>query len=153
MIAPGDRPDDFTLLDQGGTPVAWSSFRGRRVVVFFYPRASTPGCTKEACGFRDLAADFEAAGAAVIGVSADSVEAQAKFAERNELPYPLLSDPEHAILEPWGVWGEKKNYGRTYMGIHRTTVLFDEHGVVTRVWPKVRVKGHVDAVLSHLREG
>lgn len=152
MLEPGDKPADFTLPDADGNPVRWSDFRGRPVVVFFYPKASTPGCTKEACAFRDLRAGFEAAGVAVIGVSADSPRRQASFRDKHELGIPLLSDEQHVILEPWGVWQEKRNYGRTYMGIVRSTFLFDADGVVRRAWPNVRVAGHADEVLAAARE-
>ena len=151
MLAPGDTVADFTLHDHQGRPVSWSGFRGRPVVFFFYPKANTPGCTTEACAFRDLAADFEAAGVAVVGISADSVKSQANFATKYDLTMPLLADPDHVVLEPWGVWGEKKNYGKTYQGIHRTTVWFDAAGVVVRVWENVRVKGHAEAVLEAVR--
>lgn len=152
MLDVGDTPEDFTLLDQHGQEVAWASYRGKPVVVFAYPKASTPGCTTEACGFRDLKADFAALGVEILGLSADSVKRQANFADKQGLTYPLLSDPDLVILKPWGIWGEKKNYGRTYEGIHRSTFLFDAEGVVVRAWPKVRVKGHVDEVLAAARE-
>lgn len=151
MLAVGDTVDDFNLLDQNGETVQWSALRGTPVVVFFYPRANTPGCTKEACAFRDLQAEFEAAGATVIGVSGDSVKAQSNFTNKHDLNMPLLSDPDHVILEPWGVWGEKKMYGKTSMGIIRSTFWFDADGVVQQVWSPVRVKGHVDAVLEAVR--
>lgn len=152
MLEQGDKPADFTLPDADGRPVRWSDFRGRPVVVFFYPKASTPGCTQEACAFRDLRQEFEALGVAVIGVSADSPRRQANFRNAHGLGFPLLSDEERTILEPWGVWAEKRNYGRTYMGIVRSTFLFDADGVVQRVWRNVRVAGHADAVLAAARE-
>ena len=151
MLAVGDTVEDFTLLDQHGAEVRWSDLRGKPVVVFFYPRANTPGCTREACAFRDLRGEFEAEEVQVLGVSADSVRAQSNFATKHELAMPLLSDPDHAILEPWGVWGEKKMYGKTSMGIIRSTFLFDGEGVVRHVWSPVRVNGHVDAVLERVR--
>ncbi len=151
MLEVGDTVDAFVLDDQHGQPMRWSELRGRPVVVFFYPKASTPGCTKEACGFRDLAADFDAAGATVLGASADTVKRQSNFALKHDLPMRLLSDPEHIILGPWGVWGPKKLYGKEYEGIVRTTVLFDADGRVAHVWSPVRVKGHVDAVLERVR--
>jgi len=152
MLSPGETPADFTLLDQAGQTVRWSDLRGRPAVVFIYPKASTPGCTTEACGFRDHAGDFEALGVSVIGLSADSVKRQSNFHAKYELTMPLLADTERDVLEPWGVWAEKRNYGRTYMGIVRTTVLFDAEGTVLKVWTKVRVKGHVEAVLQTARE-
>lgn len=140
MLETGARVADFTLQDHAGQDVSWSSYRGRPVAVFFYPKADTPGCTKEACAFRDLRAEFEAAGVAVLGVSADSVKRQAGFAKKYDLTMPLLADPEHVILEPWGVWAEKKNYGKTYMGVQRSAFLIDEQGKVARAWPKISPK-------------
>lgn len=153
MIAVGDVPAEFTLDDQDGRPVAWSSLRGRPVVVFAYPKADTPGCTREACAFRDLRAEFEAAGVAVYGLSADPVKRQAAFRAKYELPYPLLADPEKRVLTAWGIWGEKKMYGKTVHGIVRTTVWFDGEGRVRHVWSPVKVDGHVDAVLAKVRAG
>jgi len=153
MLAIGDTVEDFTLLDQDGQEVHWRDFRGKPVVVFFYPRANTPGCTKEACAFRDTRAEFEAEGVAVIGISGDSVKAQSNFRTKHELDFPLLSDKDHVVLEPWGVWGEKRMYGKTSMGIIRSTFLFDADGVVKHVWSPVKVAGHVDAVLERVREG
>ncbi len=152
MIDVGDTVADFTLSDDRDNEVRWSDLRGRPSVFFFYPKASTPGCTKEACAFRDLAGDFEARGVAVFGVSADSVKRQANFREKYELSMPLLADTERAIVEGWGVWQEKKNYGRTYMGIVRSTFLFDADGKVAFVWPKVKVAGHAAAVLEKVDE-
>lgn len=152
MLSVGDTVEDFSLEDQTGTSISWSSLRGRPVVVFFYPKASTPGCTKEACAFRDLKGEFDAAGATVVGVSADSVKRQSNFTEKHGLNMPLLSDPDRRIIEPWGVWAEKKMYGRTSMGIVRSTFLFDAEGTVAKVWSPVRVAGHVDAVLDAVRE-
>jgi len=152
MLTVGDVPSDFTLPDQEGQDVSWASLRGQPVVVFFYPKASTPGCTKEACAFRDLKGEFAALGVQVIGMSADSVRRQKNFATKQTLDYPLLSDEEHVVLAPWGVWGEKKMYGKTYEGIIRSTFLFDADGKVVQAWPKVRVKGHVDEVLAAARE-
>lgn len=152
MLAEGDVPADFTLPDQEGHDVSWSSLRGRPVVVFFYPKASTPGCTQEACAFRDLKGELEAVGVQVIGISADSVTRQKNFAVKQDLSYPLLSDPDQVVLAPWGVWGEKKMYGKTFEGIIRSTFLFDAEGKVVRAWPKVKVKGHVDEVLAAARE-
>jgi thioredoxin-dependent peroxiredoxin len=148
MISIGDKPVDFTLPDQSGTPVQWAALRGRPAVFFFYPKASTPGCTTEACAFRDLAGDFEALGVQVFGVSDDTVRRQLGFATKYDLTMPLLADEEHTILAPWGIWAEKKNYGKTYMGIVRTTVLFDADGVAQQVWSPVRVKGHAEEVLA-----
>lgn len=153
MLEVGQTVPEFTLLDQTGREVSWSSLRGSRVVFFFYPRANTPGCTKEACAFRDLGADFGSRGVQVFGISADSVKKQANFDEKHGLGMPLLSDPEHVVIENWGVWGQKKMRGREYMGIVRTTILFDADGAVERVWSPVRVKGHAEAVLAHIDGG
>lgn len=152
MLDVGDTPEDFTLQDHNGNDVSWSSFRGKPVVVFFYPKASTPGCTKEACAFTDLTPQFADKGVAILGVSADTVKRQSNFVSKYDLSMPLLADTEHTILQPWGVWQEKKNYGRTYMGIVRSTFLFDENGTVVKAWPKVRVKGHAEAVLEAVNE-
>jgi len=151
MIEVGDSAVDFTLNDQDGNPITWSDFRGKPVAVFFYPKANTPGCTKEACSFRDLKGEFDAIGASVVGISADSVKRQNNFVAKHALNMSLLSDPDHLVLDAWGIWAEKKNYGRTYMGIKRTTVLFDATGTVAQVWPNVRVKGHADKVLEAAR--
>ncbi len=151
MLTAGDTPEDFTLTDDRGNEVVWSALRGSPVAIFAYPKANTPGCTKEACAFRDLAGEFAALGVKVFGLSADSVKAQGNFRDKHDLTMPLLSDPDHVILEPWGIWAEKKNYGRTYMGIVRSTFLFDSDGTAVEVWPKVRVNGHVDAVLEACR--
>ncbi|MEQ1567937.1 MAG: peroxiredoxin [Myxococcota bacterium] len=160
MIAVGDvpadlsvlglRPAEFTLADRHGASVSWSSLRGRKVVVFFYPKADTPGCTKEACAFRDRRAEFERAGAVVIGISPDTVKRQAAFDAKYELSLQLLADPERVVLGAWGVWGEKKMYGKTVHGVIRTTVSFDPDGRVTHVWSPVKVDGHVDQVLATL---
>lgn len=152
MIETGTTVDAFTLRDQAGNDVAWDSFRGAPVVFFFYPKASTPGCTKEACAFRDLTSEFERRGVRVVGVSADSVKRQSNFATKYDLTMPLLSDPDREVLDAWGVWGEKQMYGKTYEGIHRSTFLFDGDGVLVQVWPKVRVKGHAEAVLAAVDE-
>ncbi len=152
MLDVGDQPEDFTLLDDRGQEVRWSALRGAPVVVFAYPKANTPGCTREASDFRDLKPAFDALGVRVLGISADSVKRQANFRDKHGLNFPLLSDPDHAVLEPWGIWGEKRNYGRTYQGIRRSTFLFDADGRVVAAWPQVRVKGHAQAVLDAARE-
>jgi len=148
MLEVGATVAPFTLKDQAGREVAWDTFRGRPVVFFFYPKANTPGCTQEACAFRDLSHAFAERGVAVVGVSADSTKQQAGFAGKYELTMPLLSDPDRQVLEPWGVWGAKKLYGKEFQGIIRSTFLFDADGVVRFVWPKVSVKGHAEAVLA-----
>lgn len=153
MIDVGDKPADFTLEDDHGNKVRWKDFRGRRVVVFFYPRANTPGCTREACAFRDLRAEFEAHDVAVIGISADPVKKQASFRDAQGLTYPLLADPDHVVLAAWGVYGEKVMYGKKVKGILRSTFLFDAKGRVVQRWEKVKVNGHADAVLQAVAAG
>ncbi len=153
MLNIGDRPDDFTLEDEAGAPVAWSALRGRPVVIFCYPKADTPGCTQEACAVRDLAADFEAAGVSVFGLSADAPKKQARFREKYGLSMRLLCDPEQRVLTAWGVWQEKKNYGKTYMGIVRSTFFFDASGRLVDRWSPVKVAGHAQAVLARVTAG
>jgi peroxiredoxin Q/BCP len=152
MIEPGATVEEFELHDDHGEVVRWSQFRGKPIVVFFYPRADTPGCTKEACAFRDLRAEFDARGVEVIGASGDKIPSQAKFREKYGLTVRLLADPEHRILEPWGVWKEKTLYGKKSMGIQRSTFIFDSSGVLRHVWPNVKVDGHADAVLKKVTE-
>jgi len=150
MLELGQTPAPFTLIAHDGTEFRWADLRGAPSVFFFYPKASTPGCTQEACDFRDLATEFGARGVRVFGVSADSVQRQRNFASKNDLNMPLLSDPDHEILKPWGVWGEKKLYGKAYEGIVRSTFLFDSTGELRAVWRGVKVKGHADEVLQRL---
>ena len=144
----GEQAPDFELPDHDGHPVRLSSFRGRKVVLYFYPKADTPGCTKQACGVRDHAADYERFGAAVIGVSPDPVKAVHKFHDRQHLNFTLLADADHAVAEAYGVWVEKSMYGRKYMGVERSTFLLDGKGVLCREWRKVKVPGHADEVLA-----
>ncbi len=144
----GAKAPDFTLPRDGGDTVSLADFAGRPVVLFFYPKASTPGCTTEACDFTARNADFEGAGAVVLGISKDSVKRQENFAAKNALSMPLLSDAESDVCERYGVWGEKKMYGKTHMGIVRTTVLIGGDGTVAQVWPKVKVAGHAEEVLA-----
>ena len=152
MLNVGDIPESFELPNQNGDTVSWDALRGAPVVVFAYPKANTPGCTTEACTFRDLGTEFNALGAKVLGISADTVKRQSNFAAKYSLPMALLADTERTVLEAWGIWAEKKNYGRTYMGIVRSTFLFDADGRLVQKWEKVRVKGHVDAVLEAVRD-
>ena len=151
MLELGTIPEDVTLSDHTGAPFKLSETRGKPAVFFFYPKANTPGCTKEACAFTELAGAFEELGVQVFGISADSVKRQSNFVEKYGLSMPLIADPERAIIEGWGVWQEKKNYGRTYMGIVRSTFLFDAEGKLAHLWPKVRVKGHAEAVLEQAK--
>lgn len=150
MLKIGQPAPDFALLDDTGASVRLSSFRGKKVVVYFYPKDDTPGCTKEACAFRDGIAGLKARGAVVLGVSADSVESHGKFKTKYRLNFPLLSDVQRAVAHAYGVWKEKSLYGRTFMGIERTTFLIDEQGRITRIFPKVKVEGHGDEVLASL---
>jgi thioredoxin-dependent peroxiredoxin len=152
MIEQGTSAPDFTLPDQDGNPVSLSDFRGQTVVLYFYPKADTPGCTTQACGIRDHRADYEAAGAVVLGVSPDAVDAVKKFADKQSLNFRLLADADHAICDVYGVWGEKKNYGRTYMGVNRSTFIIDADGTVAKVFPKVSPKTHDEVVLKALGE-
>jgi peroxiredoxin Q/BCP len=151
MLELGTIPEDVTLSDHTGAPFKLSDTRGKPAVFFFYPKANTPGCTKEACAFTELAGAFAELGVQVFGISADSVKRQSNFVAKYGLSMPLIADPERAIIEGWGVWQEKKNYGRTYMGIVRSTFLFDAEGKLAHLWPKVRVKGHAEAVLEQAK--
>ena len=152
MVAEGKEAPDFTLEDQDGAEVTLSDQRGRPVVLYFYPRANTPGCTKQACGVRDHSADYERFGARVLGVSPDTVEAQRKFADKHSLGFTLLADPVHEVADLYGVWGEKSLYGKRYMGVQRATFLIDAEGKVAKVIPKVSPKTHDEVVLSALAE-
>jgi thioredoxin-dependent peroxiredoxin len=152
MPAPGEQAPDFTLPDQDGEPVALSALRGQKVVLYFYPKADTPGCTTQACGVRDHLPDYEEAGAVVLGVSPDPVKAVKKFHEGQGLNFRLLADEDHAVCEQWGVWGEKSMYGRTYWGAARATFVIDEGGIVVQVIPKVSPKTHDEVVLKTLSE-
>jgi peroxiredoxin Q/BCP len=151
-LEPGQQAPDFTLPDASGRPVSLSGLRGRRVVVYFYPKAETPGCTTQACDFRDSLDRFAAEGFAVLGISPDAPEALAKFTENQSLTFPLLSDADLAVAEAYGAWGEKSMYGKTYMGVTRSTFLIDEEGIVRHVIPKASPKTHDDVVLKALAE-
>jgi peroxiredoxin Q/BCP len=148
----GDRAPAFTLPDQSGESVKLSDFKGKAVVLYFYPKDDTPGCTREACSFRDEHSALVKAGAVVLGVSPDSTVSHQKFAGKFKLPFPLLADTDHAVSEKYGAWGEKSLYGRKFMGITRSTFLIGKDGKVARVWPKVKVDGHVDEVRKALAE-
>ena len=144
----GDKAPTFTLKTLGGAQVSLADFRGKRVVLYFYPKDDTPGCTKEACSFRDGAAQLRQRGAVVLGVSTDSVESHRKFKAKYHLNFPLLSDAEKQVVQAYGVWKTKSMYGRTYLGIERTTVIIDQAGKVARIFPKVSVEGHLEEVLA-----
>ena len=152
MIERGMQAPDFELPDQDGNPVRLSGFRGRTVVLYFYPKADTPGCTTQACSIRDRAAEYEAAGATVVGVSPDPVVAVKKFHAKQSLNFTLLADADHAVCEEYGVWGEKTNYGRTYFGASRSTFIIDGEGTVAHVIPKASPKTHDEVVLKALGE-
>ncbi|GAB3566480.1 thioredoxin-dependent thiol peroxidase [Spelaeicoccus albus] len=142
-LQPGDSAPDFTLTSDAGETVSLSDFRGSRVVVYFYPAAMTPGCTTEACDFRDSLDALQAAGVQVVGISPDKPEKLAKFAERDHLTFPLLADPERDVLSQWGAYGEKKNYGKVVQGVIRSTVVVDAEGTVETAQYNVKATGHV----------
>ena len=147
----GQQAPDFEMATDGGGTVKLSDLRGQKVVLYFYPKDDTPGCTKEACGFRDDIAAFTGADATVIGVSRDSVAKHDKFKAKFDLPFALASDEDGSVTEAYGVWVEKSMYGRKYMGIERATYLIDGDGTVAKVWRKVKVPGHVDDVLAAVK--
>ena len=151
MIEPGSPAPDFTLDNQDGEPVTLSDHRGKNVVLYFYPRADTPGCTTQACGVRDSAGEYAKADAVVLGVSPDKVAALRKFADKYGLAFTLLADTDHAVAESYGVWVEKSRYGRTYFGNSRTTFIIDADGVVRHVIAKVTPATHDDEALAALR--
>ena len=148
VLTEGQKAPAFRLPRDGGGAVTLSDYAGRKLVLFFYPRADTPGCTREAIDFTRLKGDFAAAGAAVLGISADTVKAQESFRNKHQLSVPLISDEAHEMLESYGAWGEKSMYGRTFLGIIRTTVLVDDAGKIAKIWRNVRVDGHADEVLA-----
>jgi peroxiredoxin Q/BCP len=152
MIAEGDTAPDFELEDQDGNPVKLSALRGAPVVLYFYPKADTPGCTTLACGIRDRSGEYGVAGATVLGVSPDKPAKLRKFADKYSLPFTLLADTEHAVADSYGTWVEKSMYGRKYWGNARATFVIDPDGKVARVFPKVSPKTHDDVVLEALAE-
>lgn len=152
MLEVGEQAPAFDLADQDGQTHTLDGYRGRWLVVYFYPKDDTPGCTKEACSFRDAASELSALGAAVVGVSADDAGAHQKFAQKYDLNFPLLVDPDKAMLEVYGAWGEKQMYGKTYMGVSRITYVIDPDGKVAKAWPKVKAEGHADEVRAALAE-
>jgi peroxiredoxin Q/BCP len=152
MLAPGDSAPDFELPDQDGKPVRLSDLKGSPVVLYFYPKADTPGCTTQACGIRDRTADYAATGAKVLGVSPDTPTKLRKFADKYGLDFTLLADPDHQTAEQYGTWIEKSMYGKKYMGVQRDTFVIDAEGKVARVLRKVQPKTHDDVVLGALAE-
>ena len=154
-LAEGDTAPPFTLhavTRDGERPISLSDYADKQtVVLYFYPKDDTPGCTTQACGFRDLAADYSQAGAAILGVSPDDAASHAEFAQKFSLPFPLLADEGHALADAYGVWKEKTNYGKTYMGIERTTFVIDRGGKIAKTYPRVKVDAHGEAVLAFVR--
>ena len=150
MVLVGEKAPDFTLPADDGRPVSLNGFQGKKVVLYFYPKDDTPGCTKEACGFRDNLARVTTKGAVVLGVSRDDAKSHMKFKDKYDLNFPLLSDVDGKVTTAYGVWKKKNMYGREYFGIERTTFLIDEGGKIARIWPKVKVEGHTDEVLAAL---
>ena len=144
----GDKAPDFTMATDGAGTVSLAALKGKKVILYFYPKDDTPGCTKEACGFRDALPDFSGAGAVVIGVSKDTVGKHDKFKAKYELPFTLAADVDGSVTEAYECWVEKSLYGKKYMGIDRATFLIDGEGVLQGIWHKVKVDGHVDAVLK-----
>ncbi len=151
MLTAGTKAPDFTLADKDGKPVSLSDFAGRRVVVYFYPKDSTPGCTRQACAFAASYGAFQAMGVPVIGISRDSVSSHERFAEKYALPFLLLSDPERTAIEGFGVWQEKKNYGKTTMGVVRSTFVIGPDGVIEKVFPKAKPDTNAAEILDYLR--
>ena len=150
MVTEGKPAPEFSATTDAGETVSLSDFRGKPIVLYFYPKDDTPGCTAQACGIRDAYGDFERAGAVVLGISPDSEAKHVKFKEKYDLPFTLLADPEHEIAERYGVWSEKKYAGRTYMGVDRTTFLIAPDGTVAKIMHKVDPKAHADDVLALL---
>lgn len=150
-LTPGDTAPDFTLTAADGKTHSLADYAGRQVIVYFYPKASTPGCTKQACDFQDNIARFAAEGYAVLGISPDPVSRLAKFAEKEDLGFPLLSDEDHAVAEAYGAWGEKKNYGRVYEGLIRSTIVLDQDHKVAVAQYNVRATGHVAKLRRDLK--
>jgi peroxiredoxin Q/BCP len=148
MIEEGKPAPDFRLLDGEGEEFRLRDVRGKHVVLYFYPKDDTPGCTTEACGFRDLHAEFEKHDAVILGVSPDSLKSHQKFSSKFSLPFQLLSDEDKEVVQAYGVWKEKNLYGRKYMGVERTTVVIDKEGVVLNIFPKVKVAQHPESVLE-----
>jgi peroxiredoxin Q/BCP len=150
MIEVGKKAPDFKLKDADGKEVKLSDFRGKKVVLYFYPKDDTPGCTRESCDFRDAIGDFERAGAVILGISPDEVESHRKFRDKYGLPFALLADPERQAIEAYGVWKEKNMYGKKYMGVERSTFVIDEKGVLLKEVRKVKVEGHAAQMLEEV---
>ncbi|ACF11081.1 alkyl hydroperoxide reductase/ Thiol specific antioxidant/ Mal allergen [Chlorobaculum parvum NCIB 8327] len=152
LLQAGQKAPEFKTIDQDGNPVSLKDYRGRKVILYFYPKDNTPGCTKEACAFRDNLPNFKKIDAEVLGVSVDGQKAHRKFADKFELPFTLVVDEDKKIVEAYGVWGLKKFMGKEYMGTNRVTYLIDEQGVIEKVWPKVKPEIHAAEVLEWLQQ-
>jgi peroxiredoxin Q/BCP len=152
MVEEGKKAPDFTLPDQDGKKVKLSDFKGKYVVLYFYPKDDTSGCTKEACNFRDTFPKFKSVDAVILGVSPDSVSSHKKFAEKYNLPFRLLADEDKKVVEKYGVWKEKSMYGKKYMGVERTTFIIDPDGKIKKIFPKVKVDNHHNEVLEALKD-
>lgn len=152
MIEEGKKAPLFTLPDSEGRKVSLKSFLGKKVVLYFYPKDMTSGCTKEACDFRDAHPDFKKVDAVILGISKDSVNSHKKFSQKYELPFTLLSDEDKKVIKKYSVWKEKSMYGKKYMGVERTTFIIDEKGKIIKIFHRVKVKGHVEKVLKVLKE-
>jgi len=152
MVQVGKKAPDFSLLDQDGKKVSLKNFKGKKVVLYFYPKDNTSGCTKEACNFRDEFPKFKKSDSVILGVSPDSVSSHKKFADKYKLPFTLLSDEDKKVLEKYEVWKEKSMYGRKYMGVERTTFIIDENGKIKKIFNKVKVDGHNKEVMEALKD-
>lgn len=153
MLETGMKAPDFTLPDKDGNPVSLSDFAGKKVVLYFYPKDNTPGCTRQACAFAAAYGEFEQLGVTVIGVSKDSAASHQKFADKHSLPFILLSDPELTAIQAYDVWQEKKLYGKVSMGVVRTTYVIDEHGIIEKAMPKVKPDTNAAEILDYLKSG
>jgi peroxiredoxin Q/BCP len=150
MLQKGDKAPDFKLESTEGKTVSLKDYKGKNIVLYFYPKDNTPGCTKEACSFRDNIESFNSKDTVILGVSPDKIASHHRFIEKQSLNFPLLSDPEHEVAEAYGAWGEKKMYGKTYMGIIRSTFIIDKKGKIVEAFYKVKVKDHTEEVLANL---
>ena len=152
MLEVGQSAPEFKLQSTSGETISLADYRGKNIVLYFYPKDMTPGCTTEACDFRDNHSKFAEVNTVVLGISPDPVEDHQKFTEKHELPFPLLADTEHEVAEAYGVWQLKKNFGKEYMGIVRSTFVIDQNGKIAKIWPKVKVEGHVQEVYDFIKE-
>lgn len=148
----GEKAPDFTLKNQDGEEVSLSQYKGKNIVLYFYPKDMTPGCTTQACDFRDNYSEFDELNTVILGISPDPIERHQKFIDKHDLPFPLLADTEHEVAELYDVWKLKKMFGREYYGIERSTFIIDAEGIVREVWRRVRVKGHIEKTLQFVKE-